>query len=1404
MIRDYKFKDIENYLRKDSNVGKDVIEAFSSLADAAIIFTPIVFGPQFLPLLSLLDVKDRLVELGKKVYNCIVQRIEPDYIHRADQIRAAYALICYTSYFETLQSGLPKNIREKLKQTFEKKKELIEENTETVSNDIHCNMFYADHVTSFSEIKEQLILVYEQITNGLIKVVDESEIFNPERKQEKQQLETLKKKLEKLPEQAIQVYEAQYLQLADQFSDFAFFAQMENFEGLHHAIKENKSALSQLAEITDKIDVGLSNLNSVVQAIATNNTAKQVQDIVKDLKNKYESIINETIIDAKEIKADTETISLQFPKIVDAFIPQSYKCMSYNNKETHLEDEKIWEKLEIQHDINKFFVKYLYSPDNIEYPLIILGHPGSGKSLLTKVLSAQLTSKSYTVIRIPLREVKADSDIDVLVEDQIKKLTNRSISSQGYGEFASQFKEKPLIIILDGYDELLQAKGDVFSNYLMKVRSFQQDQRSMNRPVRIIITSRITLIDKARIPENSTIVRLMEFDKEQRQTWINIWNKINADYFKKNNIQKFSLPFDDNKKKSSIIELAEQPLLLLMLAIYDSEANELAQTSNIKRTELYDNLLRRFIRRERGRYVPGFSDKSVQEQEEIIDQEMNRLGVVAIGMYNRQKVVIHSRQLENDLSLFEARRTDGSPKAHTLKESESVLGGFFFIHKSTAQDIDAHSDNSESAYEFLHNTFGEFLAADFILRNTINEVKDLLILRKYKLSGLENKLSNPDSYNPGWFYCLMFVPLYSRPVVIEMLREHAEKALQRLSGTYDNSINISYDEFIENLKCITQNHLKMILNSRKSPDVMRKGILCDRDIPLLGYLSTYSLNLIILVSTLSRNGYKFDEADYRNPETKELDSKPWDKLASLWKTWFAPADLSGLSVILKATRKDDNTVQISCNEKFEATHYENPIDILLCISSTLADNLLTGLSGLQSRYFEGITKMSYQNISDMLSEEYTDLYFAYLVKILSKEINCVDNGLGITEEFRDHINYIDEIINKILNTITNFDQIVDINIYSTLFVFLLALESALQKKIIFASTKRLLARVLPILIENFNSRSDYIDIVYRLLCLINETNRDLLIFNSRDILEMSFYRDIFTTPDFRVNERIRFVTRRSAKISNMPIYLFNNYGSFQLSLRQSIENANMLDKIDNTNVLEAILLHDNIDILVQTNPELLSHIIQIQLSNNKIIPSHYIEMFLVKCFHQFMKVGASYFGYNALINVINIAKLVKNDVFLYQIQKILERQLFERSEESLISIVYLYPSFVADLIGVLPDIFTENLPYVSNIMLRLRKTVIEDYFLPDRLLDYIQMYRALSELSSMVLADKQILDGIILLAKTILKSSYLEKIYLSRLNINQFKNLIWLINNVNDSNISSDLRKIISIKLDNYDLLMHS
>ena len=1375
MIRDYCFKDIEKYLEKRTDIGKDILDAFDSLMDAALIFSPIILGPQFLSMLELLEVKEGLMNLGRKVYDFIAEKIELDYVKRTEQIRAAYALISYTAFFDAFQDAIPKDVIKELKLGFEEKKELLEkadkESTKLQSSstaiDIHGSVFYADHITSFSEIKKKLGEVYQRVSNNLLNVIIDANIFNEEKKEDKERLKNIEKSLDKMPKRAIKVYEAQYIELATKFNDFALFAQLQNFEGIHNSIVD-------ILKYASRIDVGLNNLNKIVNSISTDYSSIQVQDIVSDLKSKYISFINKAIIDDKEIKSDDETMRIRFPKIVDAFIPQSYKCLSYQQKGTKLEDNLIWKQLLPQHDLDKFFLRYLHSLDSIDYPLIILGQPGSGKSLLTLVLSAQLMSEAYTVIRIPLREVNAEDGIDVLVEDHIKKMTNRPLAMQGYGGFAAQFKEKPLTIILDGYDELLQAKGDVFSGYLEKVRTFQQDQKMMNRPIRIIVTSRITLIDKARIPENATILRLLEFDSEQQKQWIDIWNNTNADYFNSSNIKPFSLQLNDRGKKNRVFELAEQPLLLLMLALYDSEANELAQMSNIKRTELYDSLLRRFVRRERSRYVPGFMDMKNEAQEKIIEQEMNRLGVVAIGMYNRQEVVILSKQLEEDLQTFDAHRNDGSPKANTLKESESVLGGFFFIHKSTAQDIEANSESTESAYEFLHNTFGEFLVADFILRNAINEVKNIIVDRKYKSSDC---LSSPDQLKAGWFYCLMFVPLYSRPVVIEMLREHANKALERESKKVDCSISITHDEFIENLQYLVKNHLNMILNTRDTPKVMRDGICLKREMSLLGYLSTYSLNLVILVTALCPNGFEFCEKEYLQVEANILDSRPWDKLTSLWKAWFSPADLTGLSVILRAQKSDETVVKVKCNDKFEATRYEHPMDIQLCVSYTLGDTMNAGLAGIYTERFNEITRLNNDGACEMLRNESVDLYFTYLISLLRKEMNILMYGDKDVRKY--HVRF--RKINKIIKIMVSDKGISSINA-DTISNLFEVIENCIMRKIVFCSVREeLISVVYSLLKSGMSKKTDSamvsgINLIQR---IISDSTPFLLCLLDEHIIRYSCRKGDWID---EIEQFLHF-TPCNTKKGKCNLGEYKGGNAFEMSLLQ--RNSNRMREYD----YDSVFTEDNIDILLETNPELLSCLILSLINNSPKEQHRHIAITVMESFMRHIQsVGIVWYDFNTIINVISIARYNKAKTFLNHIRKELKNLLF-KNMRSFMSAIYLYPKFLADLMNVMPKKFDDDIRFL------LRNDFIKMNLMhanPNNWLEYIRIMRCFYPLFVNVdYENEKMPKELYMFNQLILELINLSEIDFEQLTISQIENLIWYSDITDNQSISMEIKDLL-------------
>lgn len=1264
MIKCFSFKDIREYLEKRK--ADDYINVLDKLASVAILFAPVIFGYQFLKILSLLEVKNEVSSIVKKMFDFVSSQQESSHIERIEKIKIAYALVCITSYFEAIEVSLPKIMLKKIKKELLTMNQFAQEPiinlnclTSRDSIDISFDVPYSDHVTSFYEAKENLLQTYENLTKNLLKMILQSGIqANPEFSSER-----IEKIVSKIPKKAISIYEAQYIDLANKFQDFALFAQYKEFRSLQKYSQYHSDKLDQIQKISKKLDVGLENLQSFFSSFDISHLTNQSEEILCDLRKVYQSAIEEPIIDDKEITTSNDESRLTFPKIVDAFIPQSYKCIVYQSKDIRLENESTWNQLDEHNDLNLFFVKYLFSTNSIDCPLIILGHPGSGKSLLTKVLSAQLMNSSYTVIRVPLRDVNADAQIDVLVEEQIKKATNRSLPN-GYGDFAKQFSQKPLIIILDGYDELLQAKGDVFSGYLEKVRSFQRDQKQLERPVRIIVTSRITLIDKAIVPTGSTILRLLEFNNDQRKRWIEIWNNTNSSFFhsQSSKIKPFSL--SENKDNDNLLDLAKQPLLLLMLALYDSEDNSLVSLKDsIVRTQLYDNLLRRFVRRERGRYVPDFSNLKPEEQESHIENAMQKLGIVAIGMYNRRKLFIHSKELETDLKFFELNREDSSYKSHTLLGSESLLASFFFIHESKAQDVSAKSDNSDSAFEFLHNTFGEFLTADFILRYTVQEVNTVndFMKKNYLTHELEKKLTNPDGLCKEWLACLMFTPLYSRPVILEMIQEHSKCAMNRKG--------IDLDSFSESFKYIVQNQLKVMLNTKLFPRVMLQENDLPRSIPLLGCISTYTMNLIILASILCPEGFDFIESDYKQTKHTTSETKPWEKLSYLWRTWFSSEDLTGLSSILRAERKDESTISIRCNEKFEATSYDQPIDIILCVSSALANNLLTGLSGLHTERFSEITNMQEQEIASFLAKENHDLHVSYMIATLRKQINCTE------------IDYIK--VNDLLSRL--FEVICKVTNLYTLLTLLELIESIIDRKILFLDLYDKLYEVVIKFIFNYIELDYNYDLAFssakRIIFRIQKTYRNQRVGFLHTSVDYGLYTNSFVI-DNGIGKSISFLSCESLEsfVSQLEIFCVS-----------PIDTKHILSLIRDERLMgKQLSSKQTIELLIRRNPNLALNVyfaLWKADTNHEFIRKQTYVTFLDISISQLKCIGYEKFGNNALFKALQISHYLDSKKSIQKIENILKQQIKLNHPQDDWSFIYSSPSLAAGLTELIPQLF---------------------------------------------------------------------------------------------------------------------
>ncbi|WP_436520487.1 NACHT domain-containing protein [Actinoplanes sp. HUAS TT8] len=291
------------------------------------------------------------------------------------------------------------------------------------------------------------------------------------------------------------------------------------------------------------------------------------------------------------------------------------------------------------------------------------------------------------------------------MQDQIEHAIRQAIGDRvEWPALARSAGDAMPVIMLDGFDELLQAVGVSQTDYLQRVARFQEREAEQGRPVAVIVTSRTAVADRARAPEKSVAIRLEPFDDERITTWVGIWNDTNAPNFAARTLQPLS-----TRMVLTHRDLAGQPLLLLMLALYDADGNALQRLgADIRASDLYERLLHTFALREITKHRPDLPGRELQV---AVEHELRQLSVVAFAMFNRAAQWVTEADLEHDIAALQVRGTTAPPTVVgmrvPLRESELTLGRFFFIHRARASQDDAHFQT----YEFLHATFGEFLVA---------------------------------------------------------------------------------------------------------------------------------------------------------------------------------------------------------------------------------------------------------------------------------------------------------------------------------------------------------------------------------------------------------------------------------------------------------------------------------------------------------------------------------------------------------------------------------------------------------------------------------------------------------------------------------------------------------------------
>ncbi|MFI7061859.1 NACHT domain-containing protein [Kribbella sp. NPDC050124] len=663
---------------------------------AAVVNSPLAL---LAPLWGWIDQKSEALGLLRQVRANLSERLDGTAGRdRIQLVHAAHTVIAVSSFFDALEAHVGRKNLKALMITDGEKLRLLDGRARSVRHDVISDLYEAEvpapsaargYVENLAEIEEWaggLVRRTEVFLSGLVA------------------WQRMQRDLLPVARIARRRYEAQFIELASTVTEFQIWASLHE----HAATRESVRVLD--AGLRDMLTVqrgALSRVEALLASLPGN--PRTEQDLRLVLARAHRGDLDQSVVPSGSLQSD---LPLTFPTIGRAFITPRYRVASMSPTVRPAE-ERWWAGQPVRDDLEMMLASHVLAAGSTRLPMLLLGHPGAGKSMLTKVLAARLPSNDYSTVRVSLRGVNANSPVLDQIQEGLDLATNRRVE---WSRLADQCANTTRVVLLDGLDELLQASNADRTGYLQDVARFQQIEADQERPVVVIITSRTVVADRVEIPDGCAIVKLEGFDSDQVASWLETWREVNQVQITRTELRAVTVVEADLQP-----ELAKQPLLLLMLAIYLSDPNSPKLDENTVTAELYQRIIENFARRE------VLKDPAVNPAsgtfDELVDQQVERLAVAAMAMFNRGTQYVSETELSDDLGALLGRPADRSVAGELGKR---LLAEFFFIHASEAIVLGsagrAKSDagtarrpQGERTYEFLHATFGEYLVARYIL-----------------------------------------------------------------------------------------------------------------------------------------------------------------------------------------------------------------------------------------------------------------------------------------------------------------------------------------------------------------------------------------------------------------------------------------------------------------------------------------------------------------------------------------------------------------------------------------------------------------------------------------------------------------------------------------------------------------
>lgn len=230
-MRDLTFAEVCKFIKEDD---PGLIDAVDSFLTIGLLLSPFAFGIPMTavePALGLLTLKNELIKQGKKLFEKVTAKDDSEPEAKQQRMFAAYGLVCYTSYFDTLDRQIPE-VKRLLGLTATdrftlstKAAERIEKQSTVCGDPVApqrigpCEMrLPIPHpAETFERIVAKLRPLYLELTKGLIALLEGFAGWDSATEDKRKEIQ---ESIRQLPEKATGRFEAQYFVLCSRYHDF--------------------------------------------------------------------------------------------------------------------------------------------------------------------------------------------------------------------------------------------------------------------------------------------------------------------------------------------------------------------------------------------------------------------------------------------------------------------------------------------------------------------------------------------------------------------------------------------------------------------------------------------------------------------------------------------------------------------------------------------------------------------------------------------------------------------------------------------------------------------------------------------------------------------------------------------------------------------------------------------------------------------------------------------------------------------------------------------------------------------------------------------------------------------------------------------------------------------------------